>query len=235
MIKQTYSEVLGADVVIARRKGVRHLRISIKNNGVVRLTVPFGVSERQAQSFLNSKADWITKHIKTPTLLKNGDRIGKSHRLIIQEADVEKVRTRIKTNEVVVTVPQNTDVNNPAIQNTVKKAGERALKVEAENLLGQRLQVLATKHDIYYRNVAVKKLKSRWGSCDNHKNIVLNYYLIQLDWELIDYVILHELAHTRHQHHQPEFWSFLETLLPDYKVKRKVLKTKPTDVFATNF
>ncbi len=83
--------------------------------------------------------------------------------------------------------------------------------------------------------MTVKKLKSRWGACDNRNNLSFNTYLIQLEWELIDYVICHELAHTLHHHHQASFWELVEQLYPTYKNARKILKTKQTDIIPTNF
>lgn len=70
----------------------------------------------------------------------------------------------------------------------------------------------------------VKNLKSRWGSCDSHRNIILSSLLITLDDSLIDYVICHELAHTKHMNHSKEFWLNVEMMIPDYKQRRKELK-----------
>ena len=64
----------------------------------------------------------------------------------------------------------------------------------------------------------------RWGSCSSDQMITLSYFLMQLPWDLIDYVILHELAHTKHLNHGPGFWSELEALCPDARARRKSIK-----------
>jgi hypothetical protein len=83
---------------------------------------------------------------------------------------------------------------------------------------------LAQKHGFEYSSVSVKRLKGRWGSCDQHQNIVLNLYLMQLPWELIDYVLLHELTHTRILRHGPDFWAAMQRVLPNVKAIRKEMK-----------
>ncbi|MGZ6005017.1 MAG: M48 family metallopeptidase, partial [Candidatus Saccharimonadales bacterium] len=101
---------------------------------------------------------------------------------------------------------------------------ERALRQEAETLLPQRLKQLADKHDYSYTGVDIKKLKSRWGSCNQHHHISLNLYLMMLPWALIDYVLLHELNHTKHLNHSPSFWTEIETKMPHAKQLRKQLR-----------
>lgn len=235
MIKNTYFKELGLHVVISRRKGTRNLRLSIKSDGVVKLSIPYGVTEKYAEKFLKNKIDWINKHKKTESNIIPNQHIGKSYRLVVIYKDIEKPRTRLKQNEIVISLPKGTHVESQSVQVIIKGACEKALKKEAEVLLPQRIEQLSKSTGISYKTVKVKKLKSRWGSCDSNKNIVLNIYLMQLDWSLIDYVVLHELAHTYHQHHQKTFWNLLEKLLPDYKERRKLLKSKPTSIIGTTY
>jgi predicted metal-dependent hydrolase len=215
---------LDTPVVLARRRGTKHLKITLKNNGDVRLTVPWLITEKQAREFLLSKIDWIEEHRKKPSTVSNGQHIGKSHRLVIRSSHDNRYHTRVANNEIIISIPQGINESHPTVQKHATKAIERALKQEASNLLPQRLEFLANKYDYSYNSVTVKKLSSRWGSCDNHKNIILSFYLMQLDWSLIDYVIVHELVHTVHQHHQAEFWHELEHVMPDCKERRKTLK-----------
>lgn len=233
MQKSIYVESIAHDVIIARRKGTRSLRLAIKSDGTIRLSIPYLVSEKQAIKFIDQKSDWITKNHKKQTLLQPNSHIGKSHRLVFENSDVDSVKTRLSTNTITIKLPTNTVWNDARAQTSARKACERALKKESETLLPQRVNFLSSKHNIPYKSCSVKKLKSRWGSCDSNKNITLNIYLIQLDWKLIDYVILHELSHTIHQHHQSDFWDYLSSILPENKLLRKELKKMPTDIIHT--
>lgn len=234
MQKMILVDGLNIPVVLARRKGTKHLKLAIKSDGTIRLTMPYGVSEEFALRFLQDKRDWITKHHSPVSVLNHGDRIGKSHTLyILPDENVTTVRTRLKTNAACVTIPAATRTTDTVVQAAARKVAEKALAKEADTLLPQRLHDLATKHRTRYKSVSTRKLKSRWGSCDSRGNIVLNIYLMQLDWHLIDYVIVHELAHLSHQHHQAAFWAEVERMMPDWKERRKELKSRRTDVLPT--
>ena len=95
----------------------------------------------------------------------------------------------------------------------------------AREVLCRRLAELATEHDFEYAKVSIRKQKTRWGSCSSQNNISLNQNLLHLTDELIDYVLLHELTHTRVKNHSPSFWNELEKVCPDAKEKRRLLKT----------
>lgn len=108
-------------------------------------------------------------------------------------------------------------------------ACEKALKIEAEKLLAIRATELATRFGYSFKSLTIKKLTSRWGSCSSRREITLSIYLIQLPWPLIDYVILHELAHTKHLHHQKPFWDEMEASIVDARSRRREIKKyRPT-------
>lgn len=233
MRKTVQLEGINAPVVLSRRKGTRNIKISLASNGTVRLSIPFGAPEIAAMKFALSKADWINERIITPQVLRPGAHIGKSHTLYVEHADITRPSTKVSAVDIRVRLPAGTDFESEKAQSTIRSACEKALLKEAKVLLPQRTQHISQQHDISYKSVTVKKLKSRWGACDNYKNISLNSYLIQLEWHLIDYVISHELAHTIHHNHSANFWEEVERMQPNYKLLKKQLKDKQTDVLIT--
>ena len=94
----------------------------------------------------------------------------------------------------------------------------------AKQKLGARLDYLARKHGYSYNRLYIRKQRTRWGSCSSKNNISLNMKLVLLPGDLIDYVILHELAHTRIKNHSLLFWAELEGLGTDKDGARKSLK-----------
>jgi len=72
--------------------------------------------------------------------------------------------------------------------------------------------------------IAVKDMRSRWGSCSAKGRVSLHWGLALLDPELLDYVVVHELVHLKELHHQPPFWRGVESVLPDYRERRKRLR-----------
>ncbi|MDO8336455.1 MAG: SprT family zinc-dependent metalloprotease [Candidatus Saccharibacteria bacterium] len=228
MLKTINLEGIG-EVILARRRGTRSLRLSV-NGGNIRLGIPLAISEQQAVNFILSKKDWILKHHKTAVLLSNGARIGKAHRLAFEPTSGQKITTKLIDNKALVRLPTSIQTTDSEAQTAAKRVCRKALELEANSLLPQRLKAFADKTNASYKTVKIRFLKSRWGSCSPHNDIVLSAYLIQLPWELIDYVIIHELAHTKNHNHGQNFWNEVTKLVPDYKAKRKLLKTYQTDV-----
>ncbi len=85
---------------------------------------------------------------------------------------------------------------------------------KARRRLQERLAALAARHGFLYRRVSIRNQRTRWGTCSMRNNISLNINLVRLPSELMDYVLLHELVHTRIKNHGPQFWSELERHLP---------------------
>lgn len=223
---------LAVPVILARRKGTRSVKLSISSDGRVRLSVPYGIPELAAKKFAASKVEWIKAHMKSRTELSSGMRIGKSHTLFVEHADISRPSSKISPIGIRVRLPLATDVHGDEAQDIIRKACEKALLQAATHLLPQRVKDLSLKHGITYRSLSVKKLKSRWGACDSLNNLSLNCYLIQLEWALIDYVICHELAHTIEHNHSDKFWDIVAHMQPHHKELRAELKSKPTDIIA---
>jgi len=85
----------------------------------------------------------------------------------------------------------------------------------AKELLVKRLDELCERHGFRYNRVFVKNQKTRWGSCSGRNNINLNVKLVMLPDKLVDYLILHELVHTRVKNHGPQFWDMLNHYVED--------------------
>lgn len=226
-------------VDMTKRRSSRNLRLSFGRDGSLKVSLPYYVPYRAAVEFVKSKRDWIAKHRPTPsTGLSDGDRVGKAHRLKLQtrtqKPESSTVSVKVKDNQVIVTCPVDVPHTHVKIQKAAERGALKALKLEADQLLPRRLCELAKKHNFTYKSVSTKRLSSRWGSCSQHGDIILNIYLMQLPWELIDYVILHELVHTEHLNHSQGFWNRFEQILPDAKSRRKLLKTYKTVVTAAS-
>jgi len=99
-------------------------------------------------------------------------------------------------------------------------AGKRA----AKRALAERLDRLAARHGLAYNRLSVRNQKSLWGSCSRHNNISLNAKLLRLPPELMDYVLLHELLHTRIKSHGRVFWRELDRLAGGVSVLRRRLR-----------
>jgi predicted metal-dependent hydrolase len=98
-------------------------------------------------------------------------------------------------------------------------------KTKAKTILTERLNLLAQKYRFSYNKLFIRNQKTRWGSCSSKNNISLNMNLIRLPQKIQDYVILHELVHTKHKNHSKKFWAEMDRLVGDgKKLKREMRK-----------
>ncbi|HWT55473.1 MAG TPA: SprT-like domain-containing protein [Candidatus Microsaccharimonas sp.] len=227
--KQFEVEGIGP-VFVYKRAGVRSLRMTIRSDNTVRVTIPAWSPYTAGVKFAQSKVDWIAKHKGHDAApLAHEQSIGKAHRLkLIPSVKVEKPASRVRGTEIVVRYPAKLGPEHASVQKMIQAASIRALRAEAEQLLPQRLKALAAQHKFTYGTVTVKNLKTRWGSCDQDKNITLNLYLMQLPWHLIDYVLLHELTHTRVMRHGPPFWAAMEQIESRAQAWRREIRAYKT-------
>jgi predicted metal-dependent hydrolase len=213
------------EVILSKRKGATHMRLSINAAGKVRVGMPYWTPYQAGVAFARSKSDWIHSHLAAHSVnkLQNDDLIGKSHRIkYVFNLQSRQISTRVSANEIIITT--SFSLNDMRVQDKLIAACEKALKNEAEHLLPQRLDHLAKYYGFEYKSVLVRKLTARWGSCSSKKVITLSYYLMQLPWNLIDYVLLHELTHTKHMHHGKEFWDEFKRYLPSARQLQKQIR-----------
>jgi len=213
-------------VAIYKRRDSRALKITIDHNNRIRVSMPSWLPYRTALEFVKSKESWIAQHRRPHTILKPGLAIGKAHRLeYITKQSPGKVSYRLVGQVVRISLSSDTVYTDLAAQGAARRGVTSALRKEAKALLPMRLKQLALQHDFDYSSVDIKQLRSRWGSCTQQSHITLNLFLMQLPWQLIDYVILHELTHTKYLHHGSDFWKHLESCMPHAKTLRKQLRT----------
>lgn len=213
-------------ITLSKRKSTRSIRLRIDAKGQVSVTLPYWLPYEAGVRFAKSKQDWISEHQPDSGIgLSHGQVIGKSHRLYFEASPVvQKVTSRVDNDIIRITHPVACTITDSVVQVAAEKASIRALRTQAEQLLPDRLRQLAELHGFNYRSVQIKQMTGRWGSCDSERNIVLNLYLMQVPWTLVDYVLLHELTHTNILRHGSDFWSAMKQVLPDAQVRRKAMK-----------
>lgn len=215
------------EVTFQKRKGMRNIRLTVGHDGTLRVSMPIWSPYKAGEAFVLSKSRWVhqQKLIKTRHVLLPGQRIGKGHRIRLVHEHRTTITCRVTNAELIVRLPFDKQIADDDVQAEVGKGSVRALKQEAKKLLPGRVEELATKYGFAYNSVNIKQLKSRWGSCSSQKDIALSCFLMQLPWELIDYVILHELMHTQIMAHGNPFWSQLALYVNDLPAKRKLMRT----------
>ncbi len=208
------------EVIFRRSHRARRVSIRISPSGEVRVTVPFRSSWDTAHRFLHEKKGWVKRTLKkisenapVPRHFKPGrNPFTRFHDLVLRPDPNTQYsfRLHIEEHTAYLDYPKGIPVSDPRMQQALQESYIRILRQEAREILIPRLEHLARQHGYTYRKVTLKNLRSRWGSCSAAGNINLNIHLMELPDPLIDYVLLHELAHTRHKNHGPAFWEELQ-------------------------
>jgi predicted metal-dependent hydrolase len=218
-------------VTLVKRSGNRSIRLTVTPSGV-RVSMPKWTPYSAGHAFALRHLDWIQAELakQTGPLLEQGQQIGKLHHLRFEHVlGTQTIAGRVTGTEIIVKMRGDETIDSPAVQERARSTAVRALKREGERLLPPRLAGLAAKHGKAYKSVGVKQLKRRWGSCDQSQNIVLNLFLMELPWDYIDYVLLHELAHTLHMNHGEAFWRELKAMQPRARdLARQLHRHQPT-------
>ena len=94
----------------------------------------------------------------------------------------------------------------------------------AKRIFPERTAYFAKRMGVDYGRIPIREQKTRWGSCSSKGNLNFNWKLVLLAPELLDYVVVHELAHRREMNHSKNFWKIVEAELPDYRERRRRLK-----------
>jgi predicted metal-dependent hydrolase len=222
-IEHTLPEI--GPVEIVRKRGQKSIKLKVTPSGVVQVSMPWLAPKYLAVNFALSKKDWILEQQAESSFAPyNGMYLAKTLRLLIMQNSPNKRTKRIGGN-VVIYFDNEYDSSNAEHRAKITKLMHKALREEAERILLPRLRELADVYGFDFTSSSIKQLTGRWGSCDSKKHIVLNSFLVQLPIDYIDYVIFHELAHTQHLNHSPEFWETVHNVFPHYKKIRKQLKT----------
>lgn len=135
----------------------------------------------------------------------------------------ERFLSRSELGEMQIICPPDANFADDTLQDWLHKVIEEALRRNAKIILPPRLYALSMLHHLPYKSVKINSSSGRWGSCSARGNINLSYYLVLLPQHLIDYVLLHELSHTREMNHGERFWALLDKLTGD---KSQVLRSE---------
>lgn len=219
----TISDSEFGDIVVRRNSRSRAMRASVAPNGTLRISLPPYVPLIMAKRMIHSSRDSLRKLLSAQkqTIFADGMQIGKSHTLYFREGST--VKAHKVGQQLVVTLGGHASTDT-AVQNTTRVEVLKILKKEAKHYLPRRLEYIAREHDFHYETVRFSHASTRWGSCSSNGTISLNIALMMLPFELIDYVLIHELAHTRQMNHSKEFWQIVEHIDPQYLLHRRAIK-----------
>ncbi len=235
MNEEKFIDVAGIGVVkFVRNRRARNIAVRINRDGDVRVTVPGNIPVRVAEAFVEKKKSWILS-TRERLISRKEDRIiwGTDSKLQIKqyiitirlkEDNSSSYKVKRESDSFILYIPGGKEPEREEIQEEIRTELWKIITLIGKEVLPLRTRELADRHGLKFKEVKVRKMKSRWGSCSAANVINLSSSLLLLPDHLADYVILHELAHTVHKDHSRKFWSYLDRLTGDSVSLRRELR-----------
>jgi len=199
-------------------KSNRANRISVRilADGL-RVSLPHRSSEKEAVRFILSEKEKILNKQRRIKAKKTSTIISENHELKtltftikVMPANRNDVFFNMKEGILRIEYPESADITSDEVQQACWNGINYFLRKEAKRILPQRVEELAGEFGFSFSGVKIQSSKTRWGSCSKEQNINLSFYLMLLPQHLVDYVILHELCHTKEMNHGERFWQLMD-------------------------
>lgn len=207
-------------LIRSKRKTVA---IIVQRDGKVIVRAPLKASERQIRQFVESKIGWIREKKaqaqeqppQTARQFTAGERfpyLGQEYALSV----VPGARAGLHF-EAGFSLNQNSQAEAALLF-------EKWYKTAARKVLTERVRFYAQKFGLKYQKIRISSARTRWGSCSSRGTLSFTWRLVMAPLEVVDYVVVHELAHLRQPNHSAAFWAEVAQMMPDYKIRRDWLK-----------
>lgn len=229
-VEMPFADFEGAPVRVRRTGRKKTISIAVQD-GMVVILAPKHVPSREIKDLIARKASWLRK-----TLLTHIDRqkaqerrfvdgetfayLGKEYRLrVLAGLDPNP---RLRGDRIEIHAPLGLPPER--LSRSVRAAFLRWYKERAEAVTTARTSHYAGLMAVRPQRIMLRDYKSMWGKCTAAGAITYNWKLVMAPTEIVDYIVVHELAHLHHLDHSPRFWSQVEAILPDYRARRDWLK-----------
>ncbi len=201
------------------------IKLKIETNGQIVVVTPRGIPKFLIEQFVHKQKDWINKHLTkldTSGVKLKKDEIqifGKKFNLQIVHDHDRDYGLKIIGQKIIL----NSVIASPS-QQKITLDLQNFFKRTAEKYLFPRTYQLGKLMQIDFKKITLRQQKSRWGSCSSRGTLSFNWRLVHFSPEVIDYVIIHELAHRIHMNHSAAFWKLVKLYDPKYLTHRRILR-----------
>lgn len=220
MMKMKYKDI---DFMLQRNER-KTVSIYVEPDGNINVLAPEKISESELNQIIEKKRYWIYKSLSELELLnetkvereiKNGEGflyLGKSYKL--------KIRKNLKNP---LTLRQGRFYLDESSQDKAREYFKDFYKNKGNNHISSRIEYFKNKLSVNPPKLRIIELGNRWGSCSD-KHLNFHWKILMAPMKIIDYVIVHELAHLIEPNHTDNFWELVESVIPDYKERKEWLK-----------
>ena len=203
--------------------------IYIERNGNITIQVPSSLTDTQIEALIESKRSWIYKGLaewrdlnatRVERAYVNGEGflyLGRLYRLCLVEAQAESLLLK----DGYFCLRASGETTN---LDTFSEAFKEFYRTKGLEKIPRRVSAYQAKMGVRVGEVKILDLKNRWASCSPSGNLNFHWKCMMAPPSIIDYIVVHELAHIRHPNHSHSFWNELDKILPDYRYRKDWLK-----------
>jgi predicted metal-dependent hydrolase len=208
--------------LIRSRKRRKTISLRIKEDGKIVVYAPYRVLKWEIEKFINEKKSWISEKERS---IKEAEKafipeekflyLGEAYPLEIEKADHKNVPLRLSFGKFVL--------DQGHIENA-KNLFTQWYKREAKEKIAQRVNYHSNRLQLFPKGIRITSARYRWGSCSRDNQLSFSWRIIMAPLGIIDYILIHELVHIKEKNHSKRFWSYLESILLEYRQYRRWLK-----------
>ena len=207
------------EIIRTKRKS---LAITINEKGELIIHAPKNMPIQEIMAFVEKKKAWINKKSRDISSILEKNReivnyneiffLGKRYKVV----ETKGILNPYLTNDTLL-IESSNNINKK------KKILKEWYLSNIETTLVPKLQNISTTMNLNYKYLQIINSKAKWGMCDSMQTIYLNWKLLMLNQELVDYVMIHELSHLIELNHSEKFWKIVGSLLPNYKQYQQII------------
>ena len=232
-------KLAGCEVAYEFKRGKRRtIGLSVGPDGLS-VRAPRWTTVGEVEAFIHEKSGWVLDKLRhsreragalerAKTVWADGaefDFLGQRVRLSLDPAHAfEQVGAVLEAGDAPAMPVLRLGLARNASEAQIRDAAQAWLMRQAQQVFSESLQRFAPQLGVSYMKLRLSSAGTRWGSASADGTIRLNWRLIHLKPEMIDYVVVHELSHLRHMDHSPQFWGVVASVMPDHLERRKALK-----------
>lgn len=211
----------------------RSIRVRVEPSGRVLVTAPKRASRYQIENFVLDSANWIDRQRQKLSLRKlTNPTLDWNRNIIMYLGKLYQLRLRLdyKLPKVELTPGIIEIAPITGLKTDAPKTLMHWLRNNAKDYFKVHVPKWSQTMKIPYRSIRLRQQKSRWGSCSSKGTLSFNWRLVHFKPEVINYVIIHELAHIRHMNHSPDFWKLVNKYDPRYRTHMRFLKQQVIEI-----
>lgn len=222
--------------IVKRSSAARRVRFEIRDGGVLTVVLPRACRLDSLEEMVQSKARWILRHIDALAAvtrpagkrrLRAGDTVpylGRDVRIETPAGDGGRLMAELQGETLTVC--------GGSARYPLEVVAKAWYRIEARRLLGRKADKYAAALGVACRRCTIREQKTRWGSCSSKGTLSFNWRIIMAPEAVVDYVVLHEVAHLREMNHTRRFWRLVAERCPSWREHRKWLNDHGAELAA---